>query len=105
MWVTLAWVVRHPLWHAIGLPLLARMYVRQKDIDAQLLPSLRQVIFQTKLVMAAELITWAAKWLKILGRTTWVVADGAYAKRVLSASSGGGASHRRQPAAQGRGSL
>ena len=83
VWVTLAWVVRHPLWHAIGLPLLARMYVRQKDIDAQLLPSLRQVIFQTKLVMAAELITWAAKWLKILGRTTWVVADGAYAKRVF----------------------
>ena len=29
-WVTLAWVVRHPLWGAIGLPLLARMYVRHK---------------------------------------------------------------------------
>src|SRR4051812_17320755 len=34
-WVTLGWVVRHPLWDAICLPLLARMYVRQKDIDAQ----------------------------------------------------------------------
>jgi hypothetical protein len=83
VWVTLAWVVRHPLWHAIGLPLLARMYVRQKDIDAQLLPFLRKVTFQTKLVMAAELITWAAQWLKILGRAMWVVADGAYAKRVF----------------------
>jgi hypothetical protein len=83
VWVTLAWVVRHPLWHAIGLPLLSRMYVRKKDIDAQLLPLLRQVTFQTKLVMAAELITWAAQWLKILGRTMWVVADGAYAKRVF----------------------
>jgi len=83
VWVTLAWVVRHPLWHAIGLPLLARMYVRKKDIHAQLLPSLRKVTFQTKLMMAAELITWAAQWLKILGRTTWVVADGAYAKRVF----------------------
>jgi hypothetical protein len=83
VWVTLAWVVRHPLWHAIGLPLLARMYVRRKDIDAQLLPVLRKVTFQTKLVMAAELITWAAQWLKILGRAMWVVADGAYAKRVF----------------------
>jgi DDE superfamily endonuclease len=83
VWVTLAWVVRHPLWHAIGLPLLARMYVRRKDIDAQRLPFLRKVTFQTKLVMAAELITWAATWLKILGRTMWVVADGAYAKRVF----------------------
>jgi len=83
LWVTLAWVVRHPLWHAIGLPLLARMYVRQKDIDAQFLPVLRNVTFQTKLAMAAELITWAADSLKMLGRTIWVVADGAYAKRVF----------------------
>jgi hypothetical protein len=84
VWVTLAWVVRHPLWHAIGLPLLARMYVRQKDIGAQLLTPLRKVTFQTKLVMAGELITWAAQWLRILGQTAlWVVADGAYAKRVF----------------------
>jgi hypothetical protein len=83
VWVTLAWVVRHPLWHAIGLPLLARLYVRQKDIAAQQLPFRRQVTFRTKLVLAAELITWAAQWLKILERTMWVVADGAYAKRVF----------------------
>jgi hypothetical protein len=83
VWVTLAWVVRHRLWHAIGLPLLARLYVRKKDVDAQLLPLLRKVTFQTKLVMAAELIAWAAKWLKILGRTMWIVADGAYAKRLF----------------------
>jgi hypothetical protein len=83
VWVTLAWVIRHPLWHAIGLPLLARMYVRQKDIDAQLLPFLRQVTFQTKLEMAAELVAWAAEWLKFMGRALWVVTDGAYAKRVF----------------------
>ncbi len=53
-WVTLAWVVRHPLWGAIGLPLLACMYVRQKDIAAQKLTFLRRVVFQTKLVMAGE---------------------------------------------------
>jgi hypothetical protein len=83
VWVTLAWVVRHRLWGAIGLPLLARLYVRRKDIDAQLLPALRHVTFQTKLVMAGELLAWAAARLKSLGRTLWVVADGAYAKRVF----------------------
>ena len=82
-WVTLAWVVRHPWWGAIGLPLLARLYVRQKNLDAQLLTFLRKVTFQTKLVMAAELVAWAAAVLKSLGRTLWVVADGAYAKRVF----------------------
>jgi hypothetical protein len=83
VWVTLAWVVRHPLWGAIGLPLLARLYVRRKDIDAQLLPFLRKVTFQTKLEMASELVAWAAQWLKFLGRQLWVVADGAYAKKVF----------------------
>lgn len=80
VWVTLAWVVRHPLWGAIGLPVLARLYVRRKDIDAQRLPFFRKVTFQTKLEMAGELIAWAAQGLKYLGRTLWVVADGAYAK-------------------------
>src|SRR3989304_5361755 len=32
IWVTLAWVLRHPLWGTIGLPLLARLDVRHKDI-------------------------------------------------------------------------
>jgi hypothetical protein len=82
-WVTLAWVVRHPLWGAIGLPLLARMYVRRKDIVAQQLTPLRQVTFQTKLVMAGELLSWAAARLQGLGRKLWVVADGAYAKKAF----------------------
>jgi len=80
VWVTLAWVVRHPRWGAIGLPLLACLYVRQKDIDEQHLTFLRKVIFRTKLVMAGELLAWAAARLKALGRQLWVVADGAYAK-------------------------
>jgi len=83
VWVTLAWVVRHPRWGAIALPLLACLYVRQKDIDAQRLTFLRQVVFRTKLAMAGELLRWAAQWLKSLGRTLWVVADGAYAKTPL----------------------
>jgi hypothetical protein len=80
-WVTLAWVARHRRWGAIGLPLLARLYVRRQDIAAQCLTLLRKVTFQTKLVMAAELVQWAAAGLRPLGRAVWVVADGAYAKR------------------------
>jgi hypothetical protein len=83
VWVTLAWVARHPLWGAIGLPLLARLYVRQKDVDGQFLTMFHQVTFQTKLVMAAELLTWAADRLQYLGLTLWVAVDGAYAKKVF----------------------
>src|SRR5207245_2618979 len=83
VFVTLAWVVRHPLWGAIGLPLLACLYVRQKDIDAQRLTLLRGVTFRTKLVMAAGLLGWAAGWLRRLGRAVWLVVDGAYAKKPL----------------------
>lgn len=83
VWVTLAWVVRHPLWGAIGLPLLARLYVRRKDVDGQLLYFRHKVTFETKLQMAGELVTWAARWLKFLGPRLWVAADGAYAKKVF----------------------
>src|SRR5947209_7147310 len=81
VWVTLAWVVRQRLWGAIGLPLLARLYVRRKDIEAQQLKAVRGVSFQTKLVQAGELVTWAAKWLRWIGQMLWVVTDGAYAKK------------------------
>jgi hypothetical protein len=32
IWVTLSWVVRHPCWGTIGLPLLAFLYVRHKNL-------------------------------------------------------------------------
>src|SRR6476661_886578 len=32
VWVTLAWVVTHPLWGALGLPLRGLLYVRRKDV-------------------------------------------------------------------------
>jgi hypothetical protein len=32
IWVTISLVLRHPLWHTIGLPLLGLLYVRAKDI-------------------------------------------------------------------------
>src|SRR5215470_17014568 len=47
IWVTLAWIVRHPRWGAIGLPLRAFLYVRQKQIA--LLTRRYGVTFQTKL--------------------------------------------------------
>jgi hypothetical protein len=79
LWVTLAWLVRHPRWGTIGLPLRALLYVRRQQIA--LLRTLYGVTFQTKLEMAAELVEWLAAWLRGLGKTVWVVADGAYAKR------------------------
>jgi DDE superfamily endonuclease len=79
VWVTLAWIVRHPRWGAIGLPLRALLYVRRQQIG--LLTRFYGVPFQTKLEQAASLVTWVADWLQYLGKTLWVVADGAYAKR------------------------
>ncbi len=75
----LALVARHPLWGTIGLPLWALLYVRKKDIRP--LATLYKVTFRTKLEMAAEMVEWAAGWLKNLGKALWIVADGAYAKR------------------------
>lgn len=79
VWVTLALLVRHPLWGAIGLPLHAWLYVRRQHIGK--LPRWYRVAFRTKLEMAAEAVAWLASWLKYLGKTLWIVADGAYAKR------------------------
>jgi len=79
IWVTLAWVVRHPLWGTIGLPLRAALYIRQKTMGS--LPEKLGWKFQTKLQQGAALVFWA--WLIVAetGKRLWVVADGAYAKR------------------------
>jgi len=77
LWVTLAWIVRHPLWGAIGLPVLARLYVRLADVKK--LP--RRWPFHTKLELAKQLVLWTIKVLGFLGRPLWFVTDGAYAKR------------------------
>jgi len=91
VWVMLAWVVRHPRWFAIGLPLRALMYIRQKDVAKLPRPTRQVAPFRTKLAMAAELIAWAAKIVHWLGRSVWVVADGAYGKKpVLRAAKANG---------------
>lgn len=81
IWVTLAWVVRHPLWHTIGLPLLSRLYVKAKDVPR--LPPRYQWPFQTKLELGLDLVKWAENVLKPLGKPVWLVMDGAYAYRPL----------------------
>jgi hypothetical protein len=79
IWVTLAWVVRHPLWGTIGLPLRAMLYIRQKDIAG--LPEELGWKFATKLQQAHALAFWAWWIVAKAGKTLWIVADGAYAKR------------------------
>jgi hypothetical protein len=77
LWVTLVWIVQHPRWGAIGLPVLARLYVRQVDVQklTQRWP------FLTKLVLAKQLVVWAAEVLHFLGRQLWFVTDGGYTKQ------------------------
>ena len=79
VWVTVAWVARHPLWGTIGLPLLAMLYIRQKDIAG--LPEKLGWQFRTKLQLGAELVLWALGLVTAAGKRLWIVADGAYAKR------------------------
>ena len=79
VWVTLSWLVRHPRWGAIGLPLRSLMSIRQCDLAR--LWHRRPWSFRTKLEMAAERVEWAAPWLKWLEKRLLIVCDGAYAKR------------------------
>ena len=79
VWVTRAWLVRHPRWACSGLPLRALLYVRPHDIAK--LPRRTHGKFRTKLVMAAALIAWGADRLQGRGKTVGVVVDGAYGKR------------------------
>jgi hypothetical protein len=79
VWVTLSWVVTHPLWGTIGLPIRALLYVRKKDVPR--LPPRQGWTFRTKLEQAAELLTWAADRVHFAGRSVRAVVDGFYAKR------------------------
>lgn len=78
VWVVLGLLATHPAWGVIALPLLARLYVRKKDLPA--IDEPHRPAFRTKLELAVELVRWAKCWLGLLGKPLWVVADGAYAK-------------------------
>jgi len=62
----------------VALPLLARLYVRKKDLPG--IDPKHRPPFRTKLELAVELLRWAKPWLGLLGLPIWAVADGAYAK-------------------------
>ena len=78
VWVVLGLLVRHASWGVTALPLLARLYIRKKDLPK--LDLKHRPEFRTKLEMAVELLSWAQMWLKHWGKALWVVVDGAYAK-------------------------
>jgi DDE superfamily endonuclease len=79
VFVVLALLVVHPAWGVIALPLLSRLYVREKDLPG--IGPKHRPEFRTKLELAVELLRWAKLWLGLLGKPLWVVADGAYAKK------------------------
>lgn len=78
VWVVLGLLASHPAWGVVALPLLARLYVRRKNLSSIDPP--HRPAFRTKLAMAVDLMGWAKCWLGMLGKPLWVVADGAYAK-------------------------
>lgn len=77
IWVTLAVIVRHPLWGTIGLPIWSWLSVRQKDLVK--IPARHSWTFQTKLEQAFDLVLMTAELLLSTGKSLWVVTDGAYA--------------------------
>src|SRR3954469_25983548 len=79
VFVVLALLVTHEAWGTVALPLLARLYVRKKDLPG--IDPKHRPPFRTKLELAVELLRWAQPWLGLLKLPIWVVADGAYAKR------------------------
>jgi hypothetical protein len=74
----LALLAKHSAWGTIALPLLARLYIRKKDLPS--IAPRHRPDFRTKLELAIELLTWAKTRLNHWGKALWIVADGAYAK-------------------------
>lgn len=82
LWVTLAWLVHHPLCGVLALPLQALLYIRAKDVATlnQEHPEYRWA-FRTKLELAVELVLWLLCWLGQTTKSIWLVVDGGYAKQ------------------------
>jgi hypothetical protein len=82
LWVTLAWLGKHPVCGVLALPLQALLYIRAKDVDAlnKEHPEYHGA-FRTKLELAVELVLWLLCWLGQTTKSIWIVVDGGYAKR------------------------
>ena len=74
VWVTLSVIARHPVFGTIGLPLLAKLYVKAKDIKNVGLS------FKSKTEQAADLANWAYEGCKNLGKKLWIVTDGGFTR-------------------------
>jgi hypothetical protein len=77
VWVVLGLLAPQPAWGVVALPLLARLYVRRKNLAG--VAAADRPAFRTKLELGVELVRWAKVWLGMLGKPLWVVTDGAYA--------------------------
>lgn len=74
VWVTLSAIARHKNFGTIGLPLLARMYVKAKDVRNA------GMSFKSKTEQAVELAKWAYQGCQNLGKKLWVVTDGGFTR-------------------------
>ena len=79
VWVCLARLVRHPTWGTIGLPILAHLYIRAKDVGW--MAAYYGWQFRTQLELAAAQIEWPVQQSGPDHPPIRVVTDGAYAKR------------------------
>ena len=74
VWVTLSAVARHKNFGTVGLPLLARMYIKAKDVKTI------GLTFKSKTEQAVELAKWAYNSCKSMGKHLWVVTDGGFTR-------------------------
>jgi hypothetical protein len=74
VWVTLSAIARHKSFGTIGLPLLARMYVKAQDVKNA------GLFFKSKTEQAVELANWAYNCCKTLGKRLWIVTDGGFTR-------------------------
>ena len=74
VWVTLSAIARHKNFGTIGLPLLARLYVKAKDVKNA------GLAFKSKTEQAVELSKWAYDGCKNLRKKLWIVTDGGFTR-------------------------
>jgi hypothetical protein len=79
VWVSLAALAEHPTRGIIALPVLADLYVREKDVPDR--PPWYGWKFQTKLEIGVEQLRWLKPWVERHFDELIAIVDGAYAKR------------------------
>lgn len=84
-WVCLAFLLTHPLWGVLALPVWSRLYVRREDVAKLQAQRGKTWKFQTKHELALHWVRQLIGMVRALGsRAGWIlVVDGAYAARKL----------------------